>query len=236
MLELKSINAKRGAFTLELDSIKFRRGTINLLLGPNGSGKTTLFRSLLGVINSRIEVNIDGSEFKPRDFKSMARLIAYLPQSIYPGEFLVKDLLIQGRFPYTGFLSQYTVSDWDRVYLIAKHFDLSAHLTRDVSTLSQGEFQRVMLAKVFVQEARILLLDEPTTSLDIGFKHLIKKYIVSYMEINPESVVIISTHEPEVFIDNVSNILMLKNGRVFANGEAKTTYSEKNIRELFDLS
>ncbi len=236
MLELKSINARRGEFTLELDSIKFSKGSINLLLGPNGSGKTTLFRSLLGVIDSRIDVNIDGYQFKPRDFKSMARLIAYLPQSIHPGEFLVKDLLIQGRFPYTGFFSQYTVSDWDRVYLIAKHFGLSDHLKRDVSTLSQGEFQRVMLAKVFVQDARILLLDEPTTSLDIGFKHLIKRYIVTYMELKPESIVVISSHEPEVFIDNVSDVLMLKKGRVFANGEAKTTYSEQNIKRLFDLS
>ena len=236
MLELKYINAKRGAFSLELDSVKFNKGTINLLLGPNGSGKTTLFKSLLGVIDSKINVSIDGSEFKPRDFKSMARLIGYLPQTVHSGEFLVKDLLIQGRFPYTGFFSQYSINDWERVYLIAQHFGLSSYLDRDLSTLSQGEFQRVMLAKVFVQEARILLLDEPTTSLDIGFKHLVKEYIVSYMKLKPESIILISSHEPEVFLDHVKDVLMLKQGRVFVKGDVKSAYTDKNLKELFDIS
>ena len=236
MLELKYINAKRGAFSLELDSVKFNKGTINLLLGPNGSGKTTLFKSLLGVIDSKINVSIDGSEFKPRDFKSMARLIGYLPQTVHSGEFLVKDLLIQGRFPYTGFFSQYSINDWERVYLIAQHFGLSSYLDRDLSTLSQGEFQRVMLAKVFVQEARILLLDEPTTSLDIGFKHLVNEYIVSYMKLKPESIILISSHEPEVFLDYVKDVLMLKQGRVFVKGDVKSAYTDKNLEELFNMS
>jgi ABC-type cobalamin/Fe3+-siderophores transport system ATPase subunit len=235
VLELKSIIARRSDFTLELNDIKFNKGSINLLIGPNGSGKTSLFKSMLGVIDSKRQIFIDDKEFRPKDFKSMARLIAYLPQSIYPGEFLVKDLLIQGRFPYTGFFSQYKASDWERVYIIAERFGLKEHLMRDVSTLSQGEFQRVILAKVFVQEASILLLDEPTTSLDIGFKHLIKKYIASYMQLRPESIVVISSHEPEIFLDDVSDVLMLKNGRVFMHGDKNTVYTPDNIKNLFDL-
>ena len=126
--------------------------------------------------------------------------------------------------------------DWDKVHKAAEVFDIESYLYRDITTLSQGELQRVLLAKVFIQEPKILLLDEPTTALDIGFKELVKEQIYKYLEFKPGSSVLISTHEPNIFIDRTEDIIMLKGGRVFDIGHLSKIYNDGNIKKLFGLS
>jgi len=235
MLEVKGLSAKRGNFNLNIDKFYLKPGTINLVLGPNGGGKTTLLKSLAGLIDYKGEITLEGKRLDNIDFKERAKIFGYLSQGIYLSELFVRDFLILGRFPYTSLISRYTKSDWDKVYKASEIFDLGEYLYRDITTLSQGELQRVMLAKVFVQEPDILLLDEPTTALDIGFKELVKKQIFKYLEHRPESIIIISTHEPSVFIGKAHSVLMLKHGEVFGFGEKDKVYNEPNIKKLFNL-
>ncbi|MCX6112200.1 MAG: ABC transporter ATP-binding protein [Proteobacteria bacterium] len=236
MLEVKNLKVKRGNFNLNIDKFYLKPGSINLVLGPNGGGKTTLLKSLAGLIDYRGEISLEGKKLDDINFKDRAKIFGYLSQGIYLSELFVRDFLILGRFPYTSLMSRYTKSDWDKVYKASEIFDLGEYLYRDVTTLSQGELQRVMLAKVFVQEPDILLLDEPTTALDIGFKELVKKQIYKYLELRPESIVVISTHEPSVFMDKTDMVLMLKHGKVFGFGEKNKVYNEANIKKLFNLS
>ncbi|MEI6079088.1 MAG: ABC transporter ATP-binding protein [bacterium] len=236
MLEVRGLKARRGHFNLTLDKLHLKANSINLVLGPNGGGKTTLLRSLAGLIPHSGEIILDGKTVQRVSFKEHAKIFGYLSQGVLLSELIVKDFLILGRFPYTGMISKYSITDWDKVYDTAMIFGLEEYLCRDISTLSQGEFQRVLLAKVFIQQPRILLLDEPTTALDIGFKDLVKKQIYKYLEIKPEATVLISTHEPDVFINQVDQVLMLKHGEVFNSGQKSEVYNTDNIKRLFNLS
>ena len=236
MLNVEKLNVVRNEFDLSIEDLKMEKSGLFLVIGPNGGGKTTFLKSIAGLINYGGKISLDGKDLNELDFKSRAKLFAYLPQNIFVPEFLVKDFLITGRFPYTGIFSYYSKEDWDIVAVTAQKVDITRYMNRSVLALSQGELQRVMLAKVFIQSPKILLLDEPTNALDIGFKELIKEQIYSYMDHNPGSLVIISTHEPEFFAERASNTLMIKDGKLFKYGESRSVYIDANKRELFNLS
>jgi len=235
MLNVANLRVKRGEFELFIESLKIDETNLCLIVGPNGGGKTTFLKSLAGLLNYKGKVSLSDYDVSCLSFKSRAKIFAYLPQNISVPEFSVKDFLITGRLPYTGLLSYYAKEDWDKVIKIAERVDVIRYMGRDMSSLSQGELQRVLLAKVFIQAPKILLLDEPTSSLDIGFKELIKEQIYDHINSNPDSMVFISTHEPEFFNDRKSSALMIKNGGVFKFGEFSLVYNENNKRELFNL-
>jgi iron complex transport system ATP-binding protein len=235
MLNVEKLKTTRGMFELSIESLNVRDTNLCLIIGPNGGGKTTFLKSLAGLLSYKGVIELNGTNVSSLDFKSRAKMLAYLPQNISIPEFSVKDFLITGRLPYTNLLSYYSREDWDKVNDVAKRVDVIKYMNRDLLSLSQGELQRVMLAKVFIQSPKVLLLDEPTSALDIGFKELIKEQIYDYLDSNPDSMILISTHEPEFFSDRQTKTLMIKNGGVFKFGDLKSVYNEDNKRELFNL-
>jgi len=235
LINIKGLTIKRRDFDFFIDDLKVDNCNLCLIIGPNGGGKTTLLKSLAGLLNYDGNILFNNENVGTIDFKARARLFAYLPQNITVPEFRVKDFLITGRLPYTGVLSYYSKEDWEKVKVVAEHVDVIKYMDRDLLSLSQGELQRVMLAKVFIQNPKVLLLDEPTNALDIGFKELIKEQIYSYIDSNPDVMVFISTHEPEFFRDRPNKTLLLKEGKVFKFGELNNVYDEQSKRELFNL-
>jgi iron complex transport system ATP-binding protein len=201
MLNIEKLKAKRGTFELSVESLNISDTNFGLIIGPNGGGKTTFLKSLAGLLSYSGNIKLNGTDVSSLDFKSRAKMFAYLPQNISIPEFSIKDFLITGRLPYTNLLSYYSREDWDKVHDVAERVDVVRYMNRDLLSLSQGELQRVMLAKVFIQSPKVLLLDEPTNALDIGFKELIKEQIYGYLDSNPDSMVLVSTHEPE-FLDD----------------------------------
>ena len=235
MLNIEKLKAKRGMFELSIESLNVRDTNLCLIIGPNGGGKTTFLKSLAGLLSYNGNIELNGTNVNSLDFKSRAKMFAYLPQNISIPEFSIKDFLITGRLPYTNLLSYYSREDWDKVEDVAKRVDVIKYMNRDLLSLSQGELQRVMLAKVFIQSPKVLLLDEPTSALDIGFKELIKEQIYGYLKTDPDSMIFISTHEPEFFNDRPNKTLMIKDGGVFKFGDFKSVYNEQNKKELFNL-
>jgi len=236
MLNIEKLKAKRGMFELSIESLNVSDTNMCLIIGPNGGGKTTFLKSLAGLLDYNGNIKLNGVDVSSLDFKSRAKMFAYLPQNISIPEFSIKDFLITGRLPYTNLFSYYSRDDWDKVYNVAERVDVIKYMNRDLLSLSQGELQRVMLAKVFIQSPKVLLLDEPTNALDIGFKERIKEQIYGYLDSNPEAMVLISTHEPEFFNDKQNKTLMLKSGNIFKFGDFKSVYNEQNKKELFGLS
>ncbi len=234
-LNIKKLAIKRRDFDFFIDDLKVDNCNLCLIIGPNGGGKTTLLKSLAGLLNYGGDILLNDLNVSTMDFKARARLFAYLPQNIAVPEFRVKDFLITGRLPYTGMCSYYSKDDWDKVAVVSEHVDVVKYMDRDLLSLSQGELQRVMLAKVFIQNPKILLLDEPTNALDIGFKELIKEQIYNYIDSNPDVMVFISTHEPEFFKDRPNKTLLLKEGKLFKFGELNNVYDEQSKKELFNL-
>lgn len=234
MLKICNVKLKQGSFNLDVPNILVNEGKLILLIGPNGSGKTTLLKTLAGLIDHTGDVLVNETRSDVLGYKERAKLFGYLPQRVTLSEMLVKDFVLMGRFPYTRILSGYSKNDIDVVNKVSDDFGVSEYLDRDISGLSQGEFQRVLLAKVFAQSPKVLLLDEPTTSLDIGHKHSVRDQIMDYKRTNTNSIIIISTHEPELFENMSDGFIMLKNGRVFKQGDKKL-YNRDDFKELFDL-
>jgi iron complex transport system ATP-binding protein len=234
-INIKNLGVKRRDFDLFIDDLKIDNCNLCLIIGPNGGGKTTLLKSLAGLLNYDGNILFNSGDVSALDFKSRARLFAYLPQNVSVPEFRVKDFLITGRLPYTGALSYYSKEDWEKVTVVSERVDVIKYMDRDLLSLSQGELQRVMLAKVFIQNPKVLLLDEPTNALDIGFKELIREQIYNYIDANPDAMVFVSTHEPEFFKDRLNKTLLLKEGKVFKFGDLNSVYDEQSKKELFNL-
>lgn len=167
-LQIKDISFRYGT-NLILDKISFEQktGRILALLGPNGTGKTTLLKSLSGILQPFEGSSLlDGEDILKMSVKKKSRLIAYVPQNtttVFPVK--VFDAVMMGRKPFQGFHT--TKKDEEIVLEILELFELTKLAFKNTNELSGGERQRVFLARALCQQPRLLLLDEPTSSMDL---------------------------------------------------------------------
>ena len=145
-------------------------GTVTVIVGPNGSGKTTLLRALLGLLEpAEGRVLLDGEPLREHSLRARARVCAWLPQRTeLPWSMTARELVMLGRAPHLSALAGPGKRDHEEVIAALARVRAEALCDRDVRTLSGGELQRVLLARLLASQAPILLLDEPTTALDVG--------------------------------------------------------------------
>lgn len=177
--------------------LKLNEGEIITLLGPNGSGKTTLLDCIVGYRRAEAgQILIDGTDSRCYSVGELAKNIAYVPQSasnIFP--YSVLQIVLMGRTPYLGPTASPSKDDiaiaMDALYSL----NIASFKDRPYAKLSGGERQLVMIARSLAQDARIILLDEPTSSLDIKNEALMLKKIRELVKKTRKSV-IIATHQP----------------------------------------
>jgi iron complex transport system ATP-binding protein len=139
------------------------------IIGPNGAGKTTLLRSIAGTVPCRGDVSIGGRLMAGLAGRARARLIAFVPQQpVIPGGMSALDYVLLGRTPYIGYWGSESQRDRALALEALDRLDAGPFADRMLDRLSGGERQRVVLARALAQDAAVLLLDEPTTALDIG--------------------------------------------------------------------
>src|SRR5467141_3532260 len=177
-------------------SLDLERGTVVGLLGPNGSGKTTLLRILAGVLPPQSgRVLIDGRPIEQLTRRELARRIAVVPQETHSTfDFSVIDMVLMGRYPHLGPFELEGAAD-QAIAREALAATGTAHFeTRPFATLSGGEKQRVVIASALAQASEMLLLDEPTAALDLGFQFDIASLLA---RLNRERGVtmVVSTHD-----------------------------------------
>ena len=202
------------------------------VIGPNGAGKTTLLRAVLGAVDFRGAVDIDG--LASGGAMARARTVAYVPQTpVIPPGVLVIDYVLLGRTPHRGVFSGDSAHDIDVATTVLDRLDLRSLATREVTSLSGGERQRVVLARALAQESSILLLDEPTTSLDLGHQQEVLD-LVEELRRERGLTVLATLHDLTLAARYGDELAVLAAGRVVASGPPAAVLTETLIATYFN--
>lgn len=238
-VEVSFAYGTRGAGTrpvLDDVSIAIEAGTVVGLLGPNGSGKTTLLRTLSGLIEPRQgQVLLGGTPIASLSRRALARHIAVVPQDTHTTfDFSVLDMVLMGRYPHLGPFAVEGPTDLHLAREALAATGTAALELRPFSTLSGGERQRVVIAGALAQASDALLLDEPTASLDLGYQLEIGA-LLARINRDRGTTIVVSTHDLNLAAAICSRIIMLKAGRVIAQGPTAGTLTAENLRTLYDV-
>jgi iron complex transport system ATP-binding protein len=221
---------------LDAVSLTIDRGRIVGLLGPNGSGKTTLMRVMAGMIRPRSgRVFLDGSRLEALSRRELARRVAVVPQETHAAfDFDVLDIVLMGRYPHLGAFELEGVADLElaRAALAATGTaDLAA---RRFETLSGGEKQRVVIASALAQAADLLLLDEPTASLDLAYQLEIGA-LLRDLNGGRGTTMVLCTHDLNLAAAVCNEVVFLREGRVLAHGAVAETLTTANVRATYGV-
>lgn len=169
-LELRDVSVGYGPCTV-VGGVSFALdpGDWVAIIGPNGAGKSTVLKAIVGLLDFEGSITVAGQPRAPGKLGQSAAAIAYVPQRpILPPGMTTAEYVLLGRTAHLGWLQSESAADRQRVTDVLEQLDLAPMAGRQVSELSGGESQRVTLARALVQEATVLVLDEPTSSLDLG--------------------------------------------------------------------
>jgi len=216
-------------------SFQAQYGQFLSVLGPNGVGKSTLFRCMLGLLSPTAgTVNIDGRPISEMSPEELSRRIAYIPQSHSPVfNYSVMDMVLMGT---TARLGRFSVPGKTQEALAneaLEHLGISHLRSRGYGSISGGERQLTLIARAIAQQAKILVMDEPSASLDFGNRIKVMQTVRSLIE--DGYCVIQSTHDPEQAYMYSDNILALHSGKVLAWGKPAQTVTAPVISKLYSI-
>jgi iron complex transport system ATP-binding protein len=188
------------------------------IIGPNGAGKTTLLRSIAGLVQHDGKITIGGQPTSGLRRRRLARLVAYVPQHPeLPPEMTVGDYVLLGRTPHIGYLRMETDADRRICAELLGRLALSPMTGRRLATLSGGELQRIVLARVLAQQAPVLLLDEPTSALDLG-RRVDALELIDELRRERSLTVLSAVHDLTLAGQFADRLMLLDGGRVAATG------------------
>jgi iron complex transport system ATP-binding protein len=199
-------------------SVALKPGEVVTLLGPNGSGKSTLIKVLLGHLQGCGPIKWEGRALRDWPRRELARRVAYLPQSpLFDNQQTVREVLHLGRAPYWVAFGLESQHDLEVVESTAQSFGLHELLRRRMDELSGGQRQRVFLARCLIQQPVALLLDEPSTFLDL--KHQVELiHLLRTLARESNIAVLMASHDLNLSAAGADRLVLLNDGEVVANG------------------
>lgn len=213
-----------------------KQGEILTLIGPNGAGKSTVLKTIAGYL-SRLDgtVTIDGENTERISEKEMAKkLSVVLTERIRPELMTCREVVETGRYPYTGNFGILSEKDKEIVGKAIETVSMQYYADSDFSSISDGQRQRVMLARAICQEPEILILDEPTSYLDIHHKIQFLEILRSLAK-EKQMAVILSMHELD-FAEKISDyVLCIKDSKISLSGTPDKIFTAENIMGLYDI-
>ena len=217
-------------------SVEVGRGTVVGIIGPNGSGKTTLLRLLSGTRQPTAgQVLLDGTPLPRLTRRAIAQRMAVVPQETQLAfDYSVLEMVLMGRHPHLGLFQLEGPDDFAIARDALQTTGTGGLEDRLFSTLSGGEKQRVVIAAALAQSSEILLLDEPTASLDLGYQ-LEVAALVTRLNRDRGVTIVVSTHDLNLAATICQQIVMLRRGRVVASGPTTGVLTSDNIRRLYDV-
>ncbi|BAZ54112.1 ferrichrome ABC transporter, ATP-binding protein [Nostoc sp. NIES-4103] len=211
-------------------------GQISALVGANGCGKSTLLKGLARLLKPcGGTVYLDSTSIFNLPTKEVAQQLGILPQSpVAPEGLTVKDLVAQGRYPYQNWLQQWSAKDEKIVQQALEITNLLELAHRALDTLSGGQRQRAWIAMALAQDTDILLLDEPTTFLDLA--HQIEVLDLLYdLNQTQERTIVIVLHDLNQACRYADYLVVIKEGRIFTAGEPQQVMTEEMVQQVFGL-
>ena len=217
-------------------SLQVAEGEVVALVGPNGSGKSTLLRVLGRVLKPRSGVvYLDGRTLRDWPTREVARRLALLPQGpTLSADLTVEELVRMGRSPHQGILGLPTREDEAAVENAIRETSIGGLIGRHVETLSGGERQRVWLAMAIAQQPRILLLDEPTTFLDLNHQLEVLD-LIQYLNRLHGLTVVMVLHDLNQAARYSNRVVVLRHGEVYRDGPPAEVLTPDTLREVFGV-
>lgn len=217
-------------------NIDIAKGDIVALIGPNGAGKSTILKSItrqLKLIGGT--VTFDGGDLMAMSFKDLSsRMAVVLTERLHPELMTCHDIVATGRYPYTGRLGVLTRDDEDKVDEAMRAVHAEELGARDFNSISDGQRQRVLLARAICQEPDIILLDEPTSFLDVRYK-LDLMNILRTMSKENGITVITSLHEIDLAMKVADKVVCVEGETIFRYGVPEQIFEEGLIRDLYGI-
>ena len=229
MIEMKNLSVSyQGQLALEPTSLTIKGPTITGIIGPNGAGKSTLIKGMLGIVESEGQTFLDRKPMKQELSK-----IAYVEQKIhidYNFPIKVKECVSLGLYPKIKLFQRLKTSDWEKVARALKIVGLEDFAERQISQLSGGQFQRVLIARCLVQEAKYIFLDEPFVGIDSVSEEIIMATLRQLRKAG--KTILIVHHDLSKVVAYFDQVLLLNKG-VIAFGSTESTFTKENMQETY---
>ncbi len=237
MLKIENLNyTVNEKNILKNISYSFKKGELVGLLGANGSGKSTLLKTIVGFLKKDSgSINFDKLNLTLLNRNEISKIISYLPQNTNKNlGFTGKEFISLGRVPhiknpFKGLEKQ----DIEHIEKIVKKLELYNFLEKKVNELSGGEYQLLLLARVFIQNGDILVLDEPTSALDINHSLKFLTYLKNEVKIK-NKIGIVAIHDINLATLFCDKIIFLKNGKIKYSGTPREIITETNLKDIYN--
>ena len=226
--------AYNSTSVLENISLELDRSEILGIVGPNGTGKSTLIRCIDQILKPQQgTILLDENDITTMNRMEIARKMGYVPQSttrVFPAS--VVDTVLMGRRPHLGWKS--SEEDMDKVLEILELLGIVEFAMRDFNEISGGQQQKVLIARALAQEADILLLDEPTSNLDIRHQLEVMEILKDIVR-NKGISAVMAIHDLNLASRYTDQILMMNGGRIFAAGDPPSVLTVENIKRVYGV-
>ena len=229
MIEMKNLSVSyQGQLALESTSLTIKGPTITGIIGPNGAGKSTLIKGMLGIVESEGQTFLDRKPMKQELSK-----IACVEQKIhidYNFPIKVKECVSLGLYPKIKLFQRLKASDWEKVDRALKIVGLEDFAERQISQLSGGQFQRVLIARCLVQEADYIFLDEPFVGIDSVSEEII---MATLRQLRKDGKTILIVHHDLSKVVAYFDQVLLLNKKVVAFGSTESTFTKENMQKTY---
>ncbi len=217
-------------------NLTVKSGEVVSVLGPNGAGKTTLLKCLLKILRPRGAIYIYGRDLSKLKQGDLAKLAGYVPQlhrSVFA--YRVLDFVVMGRAPHHGMFSLPSREEYRRAAKVLEMLGIGELAERTIAEVSGGQLQLIMIARALIQDAKILLLDEPTAHLDVSNKLKVLTIVKDLVRKGIVDAAVVTTHDPMMAGLFSDKVVLMSRGRVVAYGEPKQVLTPENLRGVYGI-
>ena len=214
-------------------SLEIPHSRMTAVIGPNGAGKTTLLRLMLGtLVPDGGMISLQGRTLAQWTRRDFARAVAVVPQGETDSLFTVREMVAMGRYPHLGPWQRERLEDATAITLAMDRCDVAQFSDRWMATLSGGEQQRVRLARAIAQDAPVLVLDEPTTSLDI--RHEMTTFELLRELRADGTTIVLATHNLNLAARYADDLVLLRDGAVVAHGAPADVLTASRVEATYE--